>query len=83
MAQLCFEPAALTETFKQSLRVGRCYRPVLIWVRMLNDLSRAFDAMTAEVLAQRDSDDVLNKHLTPLAQRYNLMLSLDQLVHLD
>lgn len=83
LSQLHFEPAALTETFKQSLRVGHCYRPVLIWVRMINDLSRAFDAMTAEVLAQRDIDEVLNKHLTPLAQRYNLMLSLDQLVHLD
>lgn len=83
LAQLCFEPAGLNETFKLSLRVGRCYRPVLIWVRMINDLSRAFEAMTAEVLAQRSIDDVLNKYLTPLAQRYNLMLSLDHLVHLD
>jgi multiple sugar transport system substrate-binding protein len=83
LAQLRLEPAALTETFKQSLRVGRCYRPVLIWVRMINDLSRAFDAMTAEVLAQHDIDEALGKHLTPLAQRYNLMLSLDHLVRLD
>ena len=80
-SQLHFEPAALDEAFKQSLRVGRCYRPVLIWVRMVNDLSREFDAMTAEVLAQRDIDEVLGTHLAPLAQRYNLMLSLDHLVH--
>jgi multiple sugar transport system substrate-binding protein len=79
--QLCFEPAALHETIKQSLHLGRCYRPVLIWVRMINDLSYAFDAMTAEVLAQRDIDEVLGQHLGSLAQRYNLMLLLDHLVH--
>ncbi len=83
LSQICFEPVALNETFKHSLRVGRCYRPVLIWVRMINDLSRAFEAMTAEVLAQHDIDEVLSKHLTPLAQRYNLMLSLDHQVRLD
>jgi multiple sugar transport system substrate-binding protein len=77
LSQLRFEPSVLNETFKQSLRVGRCYRPVLIWVRLINDLSRTFDAMTAEVLASHDIDDVLSKHLTPLAQRYNLMLSID------
>jgi multiple sugar transport system substrate-binding protein len=83
LSQLCFEPEVLDETFKQSLRVGRCYRPVLIWVRMVNDLSREFDAMTAEVLEQCDVDEVLSRHLTPLAQRYNLMLSPDHLIPLS
>jgi hypothetical protein len=83
LAELCFEPAALNETFKHSLQMGRSYRPVLIWVRMINDLSDTFDAITAEVLAQQDIDEVLSKHLTPLAQRYNRMLSLDQLAQLD
>jgi multiple sugar transport system substrate-binding protein len=78
LAQLCFEPAALNETFQQSLHRGQCYRPVLIWVRLINDLSDAFDAVTAEVLAGRDIDEVLRQHLAPLAHRYNLMLSLDR-----
>jgi ABC-type glycerol-3-phosphate transport system substrate-binding protein len=82
LAQWSFGPETLDETFKQSLSVGRCYRPVLIWVRMVNDLSREFDAMTAEVLEQRDVDEVLSRHLTPLAQRYNLMLSPDHLMPL-
>jgi ABC-type glycerol-3-phosphate transport system substrate-binding protein len=83
LSQLAVEPVSLHETFAQVLRTGRSYKPVLIWVRMLNDLRRAFDAITAEVLTNldRDVDVALTQHLTPLAQRYNLMLSADHSVH--
>lgn len=47
---------------------------------MLNALGPAFDAITAEVLADKtgDIDRVLTKHLTPLAERFNLMLDLSR-----
>ena len=80
MAHMTFEPPAVREVFVQNFRTGRSYKPVLIWVRMLNALGPAFDAITAEVLADKtgDIDRVLTKHLTPLAERFNLMLDLSR-----
>ena len=77
LPHLRFEPVSLSQTLAQSLRAGRSYKPVLIWVRMLSDLSRAFDLITTEVLADStlDVDLALTRHLTPLAQRFDLMLS--------
>ncbi len=77
LSQLAVEPTSLREILAQVLSAGRSYKPVLIWVRMLNDLSRTFDAITAAVLADPDLDidHALTQHLTPLAQRYDLMLS--------
>jgi multiple sugar transport system substrate-binding protein len=85
LSQMVVEPASLREIFAQVLSAGRSYKPVLMWVRMLNDLSRTFDAITADVLADPalDIDRALTQHLTPLAQRYDLMLSTDHLVHSD
>jgi hypothetical protein len=44
---------------------------------MLNDLSRSFDAVTADILADATLGvgQTLSARLDPLAERFNLMLS--------
>jgi multiple sugar transport system substrate-binding protein len=77
LPQVRFEPEVLNEVFQRSLDRGRAYRPAPIWVRMVSDLSRALDAVTADVLgdAMSDIDRSLSKRLGSLAQRFNLMLA--------
>jgi multiple sugar transport system substrate-binding protein len=77
LSHLKFEPVSLGQTLVQALRTGRAYKPTLSWVRMLNDLCRVFDAVTADILADAtlDVNQALSIHLDPLAQRFNLMLS--------
>ncbi len=77
LSHLKLEPASLGQTLAQALRTGRAYKPTLSWVRMLNDLCRVFDSVTAEILADAtlDVSRALSTHLDPLAQRLNLMLS--------
>jgi multiple sugar transport system substrate-binding protein len=77
---MTFELPTMREVFAHNFRAGRSYKPVPIWVRMLNALSPAFDAITAELLADKagDIDRLLTKHLTPLAERFNLMLDLSR-----
>ena len=72
-----FEPASLGKVYDQALRTGRSYKPARIWVRMLNDLSRSFDAITADILADATLGvgQTLSAHLDHLADRFNLMLS--------
>ena len=72
-----FEPASLGQVYDQALRTGRSYKPARIWVRMLNDLSRSFDAITADILADvtLGVGQTLSAHLDHLAERFNLMLS--------
>jgi multiple sugar transport system substrate-binding protein len=74
---LKFEPVSLSQTFEQALRTGRSYKPTLIWVRLLNDLSRTFDMITADILADPPLDvaHALSGRLDPLARRFDLMLS--------
>jgi multiple sugar transport system substrate-binding protein len=71
------ELAVVNEVCQHTLKVGRTYKPTLIWVRMLNDLSQTFDTLTAEVLAdpRREIGEFLDQHLRPLAERFNLMLA--------
>jgi multiple sugar transport system substrate-binding protein len=80
MEHMTFEVPAGREVFAHNFRVGRSYKPVQIWVRMLNAFAPALDAITAEVLADKSNDieHLLTKHLTPLAERFNLMLDLSR-----
>ncbi len=77
LSQLTLDPASLQQILEWALHTGRAYRPTPVSVRMVNDLSRAFDAVTADVLADAtlDIEQALSRHVTPLAQRYSLMLS--------
>lgn len=77
LSQLKLEPALLGRVLERALRTGRSYRPTPVSVRLVNDLSRALDAVTADVLADAtlDIEQALSRHVTPLAQRYSLMLA--------
>jgi len=75
LSQVDFGLAVLNHVFEQAMRTGRAYHPVPVWVRVMNELSRALDAVTADVLAGADIAAVTSQHLSPLAQRFNLMLS--------
>ncbi|MFZ6031209.1 MAG: extracellular solute-binding protein [Chloroflexota bacterium] len=68
---------SLIQTVDTSVRTGRAYRPALIWVRMLNDLSRSFDRVTMEILSHPEQDltDVLTRPIEHLAGRFRLMLA--------
>lgn len=76
LPHLKFEPVSLSQTFEQALRTGRSCKPTLIWVRLLNDLSRTFDMITADILADPPLDvaHALSERLDPLARRFDLML---------
>jgi hypothetical protein len=80
MEHMTFDVPAGHEVFAHNFRAGRSYKPVQIWVRMLNALAPALDAITAEVLADNTNgiEHLLTKHLTPLAERFNLMLDLSR-----
>jgi multiple sugar transport system substrate-binding protein len=77
LPHLKFEPASLGVVLDKALRTGRSYRPALVWVRMLNDLSPAFDAITADVLANpvADTAKAISQHLDPLTRKFRLMWS--------
>ena len=69
--------ASLPRTLDVTMRTGRAYKPTVIWVRMLNELSRAFDRITAEILKQPDQDipTLLERPIAHLANRFRLMIN--------
>ncbi len=77
LRNLHYDPPALDSLLEQSVRTGRSYQPTLIWVRMLDDLRKTFDGMTAEVLDKPDLSvrQIASKHLDPVAKRFTLLLS--------
>ena len=67
----------LLEVETAILETGRSYRSYPIWVRIQNDLIKSFDLITAEYLedVQQDISNIIRKHVNPLVNRYNLILS--------
>lgn len=67
---------SLAQTLDTSMRTGRAYKPALIWVRMLSDLSRTFDRVTLEILSHPEQDvaDILTRPIEHLAGRFRLMV---------
>jgi hypothetical protein len=67
--------ASLPQTFDYAMRTGRAYKPTLIWVRMLNDLSRVYDRITTDILAQPEQDVAMlvERPMVQLANRFRLM----------
>jgi multiple sugar transport system substrate-binding protein len=76
LAEVAYPLPSLQTTFEVAMRTGRAYKPALIWVRILNDLRRAFDTITASLLADTTSEphQVVANTLKPLARRFELML---------
>jgi ABC-type glycerol-3-phosphate transport system substrate-binding protein len=72
-----YAQVSLNQVFDTTLRTGRSYRPSPVLVRMVDDLSYAFDAVTADVLADAtlDINQAVSRHLDPLARKFNLMLA--------
>jgi len=69
--------ASLAQTLDITMRTGRAYKPTVIWVRMLNELSRTFDRITAEILKQPEKDirTILERPIAHLANRFRLMIN--------
>ena len=77
-----FASPALKTAVRQSLLAGHCYRPIPLWIRMLNELRPALDNITQEYLENTQAfPDTLTlrilcaKHLEPLARRFGILLS--------
>jgi multiple sugar transport system substrate-binding protein len=68
--------SSLNATLARALISGRTYYPALIWMRILSDLSRAFDNITTNILSETAADinTLVAKQIDPLARRFNLML---------
>ncbi len=77
LGQLAFTIPVFRAAVEQSVRTGRSYPPVKLWVRIMNELRGALDQVTAQVLEDREEDisQILTQRLKPLANRLRLMLS--------
>jgi multiple sugar transport system substrate-binding protein len=77
LAEMEFEPPQLKEVCEKSLRTGRSYHAGPGWMRMLSELRYRFDAITTEVLSDREEDieKILERHLVPVADRFKLLIS--------
>lgn len=77
LPQLDYSIPAFQAAVEQSVKTGRSYPPVRLWVRIMNDLRHVFDAITAEVIENQDADveQIIRKRLKPFETRLNLMLS--------
>ncbi len=64
-----FSIEAFRPAVENSLRYGRPYPTVKLWMRVVNELRSAFDKITAEVLENQDEDieQILRRRLVPLA----------------
>lgn len=77
LSELSYAIPAFKAAVEQSVQTGRSYPPVRLWVRILNDLRHIFDAITADVIENKDAgvEQIIRKRLKPLEARLNLMLS--------
>ena len=77
LSELTLDPPELLQVEKFILETGRSYRPYPIWVRIQNDLIKALDVITADLLEDPSADvlTLIRKYIDPLAQRYKLILS--------
>ena len=76
LSELTFEPGSLAQTFDRSFRTGRPYKTVSMWTTIEHQLGPALDQVATEVAAEpADVNAILHKHLDPLAQQLDLMLS--------
>ncbi len=76
LPQVDYGMAPYQAALSQTILRGRAYRPLPLWMRVMNDLHPALDAITAEVLAKPGVSTryLVQSHIPPLAQRFNLML---------
>jgi ABC-type glycerol-3-phosphate transport system substrate-binding protein len=67
----------LANTLTQTSRSGRQYRSVALWHRIEFQLSFALGEMLIDACADRaiDGEDLITKHIDPLATRLDLILS--------
>jgi multiple sugar transport system substrate-binding protein len=77
LPQLAYSVPAFRAAVEQSVRTGRTYPPVRLWVRIMNDLRNVFDLIAAEVIENQDTEveQIIRRRLKPLETRLNLMLS--------
>jgi multiple sugar transport system substrate-binding protein len=77
LSHVQFESPQFSPAIHQSLMNGRAYKPVPLWVRMLNDFRHVCDTITADILANPAGDTytIITNQFSPLAQRFSLMLS--------
>jgi ABC-type glycerol-3-phosphate transport system substrate-binding protein len=71
------EYASFKSVIQQSIVNGRSYHPVRHWVRIMSELRNVLDAITSEVISSPTLalKEILDAKLTPLANRFSLMLS--------
>jgi multiple sugar transport system substrate-binding protein len=77
LAQHTFTYPAFRAAVEHSMRFGRSYPRVKLWVRIMSELRSTFEAVTAEVIEKSEEDvpQILQRRLKPLAHRLSLMLS--------
>jgi multiple sugar transport system substrate-binding protein len=77
-----FDLPVLKSAVRQSLVAGHSYRPISLWIRIMNELRPALDDITQEFLENIEAfpDSIAlrklcAKHLEPLARRIDILLS--------
>lgn len=77
LSQYTYLIPAFRSAVEQSARTGRSYPRINLWVSTLKFLRATFDSITADVIRKPDErvEEILKRHLHPLAQRLNLMIT--------
>jgi multiple sugar transport system substrate-binding protein len=77
-----FDLPVIKTAVRQSLLAGHSYRPIFLWIRIMNELRPALDNITQEFLDNTEAfPDVFSlrklcvSHLEPLARRLGVLLS--------
>ena len=77
-----FELPVLKTAVRQSLIAGHSYRPISLWIRIMNELRHTLDDITQEFLEDIEAfpnpvalRKLCAKHLEPLARRIDILLS--------
>jgi ABC-type glycerol-3-phosphate transport system substrate-binding protein len=77
LAQHAFTVEAFRAAVEYSMRKGRAYPTLGLWMRIVNELRPVLEQITAEALADpgEEIEKILQRRLVPLADRLRLMLA--------
>jgi len=66
----------LVPMLKQTFETGRAHKPVRLWSRFENQLGRAFDEITFDIITKTNLpvESILEIHLSQLQQRFSLLM---------
>jgi multiple sugar transport system substrate-binding protein len=80
LASPVFAAMPMYETFIRAIQTGRCVPSLTLWAMVEDRLGKMLAAMWAELAQQpeADLDDLIARHVDPLAQRLNTTLNAGQ-----